>query len=123
MDIFVHATWEECVAETGRPPISTKLVDVNKGTVQNQIIRSFLVAQDFRVKNESDTSDLFATMPPLEDKRMLFRMAVRRCREKACERYKIMLIDVKKAHLNGKCPRTRRSSCCCRRKLEEAWLV
>ena len=69
--------------------------------MQNQIIRSRLVARDFRVKGESDRSDLFAAMPPLEAKRMLFRMAVRRCREKPCERYKIMLIDVKKAHENG----------------------
>ena len=93
LDMLVPATWEECVEETGRPPISTKWVDVNKGTVQNQIIRSRLVARDFRVQGESDTSDLFAAMPPLEAKRMLFRMAVRRCREKPCERYKIMLIE------------------------------
>ena len=101
LDMFVPATWEECVEESGRPPISTKWVDVDKGTVQNQIIRSRLVVRDFRVKGECDRSDLFAAMPPLEAKRMLFRMAVRRCREKPCERNKIMLIDVKKPHLNG----------------------
>ena len=104
LDMFVPATWEECVKETGRPPISIKWVDVDKGTVQNQIIRSRLVARDFRVKGESDRSDLFAAMPLLEAKRMLFRIAVRRCREKSCEMYKIMLIDVKKAHLNGEVP-------------------
>ena len=57
------------VAETGRPPISTKWVDVNKGAVQKQIIRSklVLVAQGFCVKGESEPerSDLFAAMPPL----------------------------------------------------------
>ena len=104
LDMFVPATWEECVEESGRPPISTKWVGVDKGTVQNQIIRSRLVARDFRVKGESDRSDLFAAMPPLEAKRILFRMAVRRCREKPCERNKIMLIDVKKPHLNGEVP-------------------
>ena len=57
LDMFVPANWEECVAETGRPPISTKWVDVNKDTVRNQIIRSKLVARDFRVKGESDRSD------------------------------------------------------------------
>ena len=31
----------------------------------------------------------------------VLRMAVRRCWEKPCETHKIMLIDVKKAHLNG----------------------
>ena len=94
--MFVPATWEECVAETGKPPIWTKWVDVNRGTAPNQIIRSRLVAQDFRFKGESERSDLFAAMPPLEAMRMLFRMSVRRCREKPFERYKIMQIDVKK---------------------------
>ena len=108
LDMFVPATWEECVAETGKPPISAKWVDVNKGTVQNQIIRSklVLVAQGFCVKGESESerSDLFAAMPPLEAKRMFLRMAVRRCREKPCERYKNVLIDVKKPHLTGDVP-------------------
>ena len=103
LDMFVPAT-EECVAETGKPPISTKWVDVNKGTVQNQCIRSKLVSRDFRVKSESNRSDLFAAMPPLEAKGMLLRMAVRRCREKQREKYKIRLIDVKKTHLNGEVP-------------------
>ena len=99
---------EECVAETGKPPISTEWVDVNKGTVQNQITRSklVLVAQGFRVRggSESERSDLFAAVPPLEAKRMFLRIAVRRCREKPCKRYKNKLIDVKKAHLTGDVP-------------------
>ena len=64
---------QECVAETGTPPISTKWVDVDKGS------RSRLVARDFRVKGESERSDLFAAMPPLEAKRTLLFVAVRRC--------------------------------------------
>ena len=104
LHMFVPATWEECVAETGKPSISTKWVDVDKGTVQNQIIRSRLIARDFCVKGESERSDLFAAMPPLEAKCMLLRIWVRRCRQKPCERYKIMLNDVKKAHVNGEVP-------------------
>ena len=123
LDMFIPAAWEECVEETGRPPISTKWVDVNKGTVQNQIIRSRLVARDFRVKGESDRSDLFAAMPPLEAKRMLFRMAVRRIREMPCERYKIMLIDVKKAHLNGEVPEDETVFVLLPSEAGEAWLV
>ena len=57
LDMFVPATCEECVAETGMPPISTKWVEVNKGTVQNQTIGSRLVARDFPVKSESERSD------------------------------------------------------------------
>ena len=60
----------ECVEKTGRQPKPTKWVDVNKGTVQNQFIRS-----------RPDRSDPFAAMP-LWGGRMLFRIVVRRCREK-----------------------------------------
>ncbi len=45
---------------------------------------------------------MFAAMPPLEANRMLFLMAVRRNIEKPNKKYKLLLIDVKKAHLNGK---------------------
>ena len=41
-------------------------------------------------------------MPPLEAKRMLFRMAAVKCREEPEKKYKLLFIDVKKAHLNGK---------------------
>ena len=34
----------------------------------------------------------------------MLRIAVRRCREKPCERYKNVLIDMKKAHLTKDVP-------------------
>ena len=104
LDMFIPATWEECMEKTGRPPITTKWVDVNKGTPKCQVVRSRLVARDFKHKGESARFDLFAAMPPLEAKRMLLRMAIRRCRERPNEKYKLMFIDVKKAHLNGMVP-------------------
>ena len=60
---------EECWAKTGKGPISTKWVDVAKGAE----VRSRWVARDFKPKGERDRADLFAAMPPLEAKRMLFR--------------------------------------------------
>jgi hypothetical protein len=36
--------------------------------------RCRLVGRDFKVKNEGDRDDLFASMPPLEAKKMLFRL-------------------------------------------------
>ena len=71
-----------------------------------------MVARDFKVKNEKARDDLFASMPPLEAKKMMFRMTAgvrgwRRRNNK--EEIKLMFIDVKKAHLNAKCD-------------EEAWV-
>ena len=51
--------------------------------------------------------DLFAAMPPLEAKKLLFRQAIRSrriWREERWQLYKILLVDVKKAHLNGIVP-------------------
>ena len=102
------ATSGECVEGTGRPPISTKWVDVNKGTVQNQIIRSRLGWLGISASRASPTGPI----------------SLRRChlwRPSACcfawlfgvvgrsrvKGTRIMLIDVKKAHLNGEVPQGR----------------
>ena len=94
----------ECLEITGRPPISTRWVDVNKGSMESPNVRCRLVARDFKPKGEKDRSDIFAAMPPLEAKKLLFRKAVGGRKElrngEWCQQ-KIMLIDVKKAHLYG----------------------
>ena len=69
------ATIEECFAETGRAPVGTKWVDVNKGTAENPNIRCRLVAKDFKPTGEKDRADLFASVPPLEAKKVLFSIA------------------------------------------------
>ena len=94
----------ECLERTGRPPISTRWVDVNKGSTESPNVRCRLVARDFKPKGQKDRSDIFAAMPPLEAKKLLFRQAVGGRKElrngEWCQQ-KIMLIDVKKAHLYG----------------------
>ena len=55
--------------------MGTKWVDVNKGTAENPNIRCRLVARDFKPKGEKDRADLFASMPPLEAKKVLFSIA------------------------------------------------
>ena len=94
----------ECWEKTGKPPISTKWVRVNKGTQEAPDIRCRLVARDFKPKGEKDRSEIFAAMPPLESKKLLFQQAMSqnaRNRSRGEDGLKIMLIDVKKAHLNG----------------------
>jgi hypothetical protein len=99
--LYDVASEEECWEVTGKGPISTKWVDVNKGTEDAQEVRCRLVARDFKPKGEKEREDLFAATPPLEAKKLLFRMAAGQVGATAAECVKLMFIDVKKAHLNG----------------------
>ena len=51
--------------------MSTKWMDVNKGSEEDVQARSRLVARDFK-GDDNDRDDLFAETPPLEAKRLLF---------------------------------------------------
>ena len=85
---------QECWDKTGKGPTSSKWVDVKKGDG----VRCRWVARDFKSKGEKDREDLFAAMPPLEAKRILFRAS----RKKGSTK-KLLFLDVRKAHLNGVC--------------------
>jgi hypothetical protein len=85
---------EEAWSSTGRGPVSVKWVDTEK---LGGVVRSRLVARDFKTKGEKEREDLFAATPPLELlKAQLSRAASKRGR-------KVLVIDVKKAHLYPKC--------------------
>ena len=58
-----------------------KWVDTNKGSENEMLIRSRLVARDFK-GNDKDRDDLFAETPPLEAKRLLLSRAERRRKER-----------------------------------------
>jgi hypothetical protein len=95
---------EDCWKSTGKDPITTKWVDVNKGSMEKPDVRCRLVARDFKPKGEAGRADLFAAMPPLEAKKLLFQKAAvenARNRARGKKGIKIMFVDVKKAHLNG----------------------
>ena len=98
---------EECWERTGKGPTSTRWVDVNKGTSEEPDVRCRLVARDFKPKGEKDREDLFAAMPPLESKKLVFQKAVvenAQRRAKGQDGIKLMFVDVKKAHLYGEVP-------------------
>ena len=102
--VWIGASYDECLAKMGKPPISTRWVDVDKGRNGIVDVRSRLVARDFKVRGDGREFEVFAAMPPLEAKRLLFRMAVldgsvRGGEEKG--KVKLMFVDDKKAHLNG----------------------
>ena len=65
LGVWQAASMEECLCQTGKPPTSTRWVDVNKGRGDEQLIRSRLVARDF--KNTPGGMDTFAATPPAGD--------------------------------------------------------
>ena len=77
--------------------------------VKNRRVGARLVARDFKTKRKES---MFAAMPPLEAKELMFRMCAKEplvyCEGKWQTR-KLMFIDVKKAHLNGKVQEGERS--------------
>ena len=93
--------WDEVSrsAASGHRIVSVKWVDTNKGTEENPEIRCRLVARDFR-GFDKDREDLFAATPPWELKKLLMSHAADRSNGKT---RKMLLIDVKKAHLNSEC--------------------
>ena len=97
--VYEEAEESECWRKTGKAPISTKWVDIRKG----EDVRSRWVARYFREKGEGDRPDLFASMPPLEAKKLLFRKMAQQRFDTSGRTLKLMFIDVRKAHLNGKC--------------------
>ena len=87
----------ECWDNTGKAPTSTKWVDLNKGTEEDPEVRCRFVARGFKKHGEHDRADLFAAMPPLEAKKLLFRQAARQkrvWRRGEWDKTKIMVIDV-----------------------------
>jgi hypothetical protein len=92
--IWREVPLKECWEATGKPPVSVKWVDTMK---LGGLVRSRLVARDFKTKGEKDREDLFAATPPLELlKAQLSRAASKKGR-------KVLVIDVKKAHLYPRC--------------------
>ena len=83
----------------GQRVVSVEWVDTNKGTDEKPEIRCRLVARDFK-GNDKDREDLFAATPPWELKKLLMSHAAD---VSGGRTRKMLLIDVKKAHLNSDC--------------------
>ena len=55
ISLYVEVDTAECWANTGKAPISTKWVKVNKGTTEVPEVRCRLVARDFKPKGGQKT--------------------------------------------------------------------
>ena len=64
--LYEEAEESEAWAVTGKPPITTNWVVVNKGSGESPDIRCRLVSRDFKPKGEKTSWDIFAAMPLLE---------------------------------------------------------
>ena len=98
----------EAVRASGRPPITVRWVDVNKGDDVSPDIRSRLVARQIRGAHEDP---MFAPTPPLESLRTILSYAATdmegekpKCRDPSSpNRIQISLIDISRAYFNAKC--------------------
>eukprot|EP00973_Karenia_brevis_P062486 8688191-Karenia_brevis.AAC.1 len=94
---------EGCWAVTSNrsPPYQDEVGGYHKSYMKSKYdIRSRMVAKHYR-GGDKGRDALFAETPPLEAKRMLMSRAA--TRRKDGRSRKLMLIDVKKAHLNPVC--------------------
>ena len=100
--VYTKVPVAQCWERTGKKPIGTRFVDVNKGDNVNPEYRSRWVAQELNV---SKREDLFAATPPLEAEKTLMSMAVtegigyRRGKRKSGK--KLDFIDVRRAYFHA----------------------
>ena len=97
---------QEAYQRMGKPPISVKWIDVNKGDDINPKYRSRLVAREIRRAGEDP---IFAPTPPLESLRTVLSMAMtdlegeaKHVRDsEANDRTQIMVVDISRAYFNA----------------------
>ena len=100
-NVYVKVPITECIEKTGRKPIATRWVDINKGDDVNPNYRSRIVAQEF---NDHKRDDLFAATPPLEAVKMLLSSAVTEGIGYSVNKMKgmkIEFIDVRRAYYHA----------------------
>ena len=92
---YKHDTISNCEAATGKPPVPTGWVDVNKGDVTTPLVRCRWVIKETRHKTSMDTSDpsqTFSTTPPYEALRCLISMTMTPL-DKSEDDFVLMFID------------------------------
>ena len=93
---------------TGKPPITVRWVDINKGDDDCPNYRSRLVARQIKAQDQSGES-FFAPAPPLEALRSIISMATTKAPDRcpvrdpeSTKRAQISIVDVKRAYFNAK---------------------
>ena len=106
--VWRKRTRAEAFKRTGRPPISVRWVDVNKGDELNPRYRSRLVARQLKATDKSGTC-YFAPTPPLEALRTVLSFAASTIgtwrpdyRPRSESRMQILFLDISRAYFNAK---------------------
>ena len=96
---------DACMAETGRPPIPTDWVDINKGDSLRPNNRSRLVFQETRGRSTIDVEDwaaTFAARTPYEAFKLQLRLMMTGPRSQVeGDDDALMLLDISRAHLHS----------------------
>ena len=96
---------DACLDETGRPPIPTNWVDINKGDSLRPNCRSRLVCQETRGRPTIDVEDwaaTFAATPPCEGFKLQLSLMMTGPRSQVeGDDEVLMLLDISRAHLHS----------------------
>ena len=105
--VWVKVPYEEARRRTGKPPITVRWVDTNKGDETNENYRSRLVARQLKAHDHSNTS-YFAPAPPLEALRTIISLAVTEIGSHkpildptSPSRSQLSFVDIKRAYFNA----------------------
>ena len=97
--VYTKVPISECIRMSGKGPIGSKWIDINKGDVLHPDNRSRLVAKEIK-RGPSD--DMFAATPPLEAKKSLFSMALTQFAKGRAQgvrgTQKLLFVDVRRAY-------------------------
>ncbi len=106
--VWLKRPKDEAGRKTGRPAITVRWVDVNKGDDLHPRYRSRLVARQLKARDRSGAS-FFAPTPPLEALRTVLSMAASCIGDwqpvwdpEATDRMQISFVDIARAYFNAK---------------------
>ena len=109
--VWLKVPRQRAYERTGKPPISVRWVDTNKGDEAEPNYRSRLVARQLKACDSSGAS-YFAPAPPLEALRTVISLAMTRCGShqpiydpESPQRQQISCLDVRRAYFNAKIDR------------------
>ena len=109
--VWIKVPRRRAFEKTGKPPISTRWLDTNKGDEENPNNRSRFVARQMKRLDRSGET-YFAPAPPLEALRTVISLTMTRCGQhqpvwdpKSHKRVQLSFIDIRRAYFNAKVDR------------------
>lgn len=97
--VYTTRPISECIRVTGKQPVGTRWIDINKGDHANPNYRSRLVAKVIR---RGPNEEMFAATPPLEAKKCLFSYVISQYARGRCkntsDKLKLLFVDVSRAY-------------------------